>query len=64
MDELWRDAIEGADARLQEYANRLPRSLRTQSPLSFDEITAKTVDWDSILRRMGTGAAGEGSDPP
>ena len=53
MDELWEGAIEAADARLQEYVDRLPRTLLERSPLSFDEITAKAVDWDGLILRLG-----------
>jgi hypothetical protein len=53
LDELWKDAIELADAGLQEYIDRLPRTLPERSPLNFEEITAKTVDWDSLILRLG-----------
>jgi hypothetical protein len=53
MDELWSDAIESADARLQEYVNHLPRNLPDRCPLTFDQIVSKTVDWDSVIRGLG-----------
>jgi hypothetical protein len=49
MDELWEGAIEAADARLQEHVDRLPRTLPERSPVTFEEITAKTVDWDNLI---------------
>ena len=61
MDELWSDAIEMADARLQEYVNRLPRTLPTRCPLSFDEIREKRVDWDSVVEKPGLQAPDKGS---
>jgi hypothetical protein len=63
MDELWSDAIEMADARLQEYVNRLPRTLPARCPLSFDEIREKTVDWDSVVENLGSQSRDNGSEP-
>jgi hypothetical protein len=54
MDELWSHALELADAQLEEYVNRLPRNLPTRAALSFDVIISKEVDWDSVIRGLGT----------
>ena len=54
MDELWSDATEMADARLQDYVNRLPRTLPTRCPLSFEEIRDNNVDWDSVVEKLGS----------
>lgn len=59
MDALWSDAIEIADARLQEHLGRLPRGLPGTCPLSFDEIREKRLDWDAVEQRIAA-APGEG----
>jgi hypothetical protein len=55
MNALWNDAIEVADARLQDYASQLPRRLPSRCPLSFDQMISDSIDWDELIQRIGTG---------
>lgn len=52
LDELWTDAVEGADTRLLKYGSKLPKGLPSACPIGFEELLAKEVDWDALVKRI------------